>query len=72
MKKALQVKTKGWSKEKIDEFKDKVKEMNFKWCGKAVTINGEIQYFFAHTEIDAVAFCKTQGWKFLECKPNDL
>lgn len=72
MKRALDVTTKGWDKKAIDKLTQDVKSKNFKWRGKAITPDGDIKYFFSYTEIEASDFCRQQGWKFLEAKPNDL
>jgi len=44
-KKALDVTTKGWSKDEIASLRKKVNEQNFRWEAKAINQSGTIKWF---------------------------
>ena len=65
-KKALDVTTKGWSKEHIASIKKKVNELNFRWEAKAVNKRGQIRWFHAYTKADVEIFAIQEGYKILK------
>ncbi len=65
-KKALDVTTKGWSKEDIDDLKKVINEKNFRWEAKAINDTGEIKWFHAYTKFDVEIFAIHEGYKILK------
>ena len=65
-KKALDVTTKGWSKEDLESLERKIKEQNFKWVAKAINKTGKIKWFHAYTKVDVEIFAIQEGYKILK------
>jgi len=65
-KKALDVTTKGWSKDEIADLKKVMNEKNFRWEAKAVNKKGEIKWFHAFTKADMEIFAIQEGYKILQ------
>ena len=69
-KKALDVTTKGWSKEDLRSLERKINEQNFKWVAKTVNGTGKIKWFHAYTKIDVEIFAIQEGYKILKVTRN--
>jgi len=69
-KKALDVTTKGWSKEDLESLERKIKEQNFKWIAKAISGTGKIKWFHAFTKADVEIFAIQEGYKILKVTRN--
>jgi len=65
-KKALDITTKGWSKEDLRSLERKINEQNFKWVAKAVNEIGKIKWFHAFTKFDVEIFAIQEGYKILK------
>ena len=65
-KHALDVTTKGWSKENIALLKKEVNNLNYRWVAKAVSKRGEIKWFHAYTKVDVEIVAIQEGYKILE------
>ncbi len=65
-KNALDVTTKGWSKEHIASLKKEVNNLKFKWEAKAVNKTGKIKWFHAYTKADVEIFAIQEGYKILK------
>lgn len=65
IKKALDVTTKGWSKEDIADLEKVINDKNFRWIGKAINIEGKIKWFHAFTKVDVEIFAIQEGYKIL-------
>lgn len=66
IKKALDVTTKGWSTEDIDDLKKVINEKNFRWEAKAISKEGKIKWFHAYTKADVEIFVIQSGYKLLK------
>ncbi len=65
-KKAIDISTKGWSKEEIESLRIEVNNRNFKWVAKAISKTGKIKWFYAHTKVDVEIFAIQEGYKILK------
>ena len=65
-KNALDVTTKGWSKEDITDLKKVINEKKFRWEAKAVNQIGTIKWFHAFTKTDVEIFAIQEGYKILQ------
>lgn len=70
-KKALDVTTKGWSKEDIDDLEKVINDKNFRWVAKSVNKKGEIKWFHAFTKFDVELFAIQEGYKILQVTRNN-
>jgi len=69
-KHALDVTTKGWSKDDLRSLEKKINEQNFKWVAKAVNETGKIKWFHAYTKADVEIFAIQEGYKILKVTRN--
>jgi len=67
-KKALDVTTKGWSKNDITSLKKAVNKLNFRWEAKAINRDGKIKWFHAYTKADVEIVAIQGGYKILQVK----
>lgn len=65
-KKALDVTTKGWSKEDIASLSKKVNSLNFRWEAKAINHTGKIKWFHSYTKADVEIIAIQEGYKILQ------
>lgn len=65
-KKAIDITTKGWSKEEMASLRIEVNNKNFKWVAKAIDKTGKIKWFYAHTKVDVELFVIQGGYKILK------
>ena len=65
-KKALDVNTKGWSKEEILSLAKNMKKLNFRWEAKAIDKAGKIKWFHAYTKVDVEILAIQEGYKILK------
>ena len=65
-KHALDVTTKGWSKEQLASLREKVNNLNFRWEAKVLDKRGKIKWFHAYTKADVEIFAIQEGYKILQ------
>jgi len=65
-KHALDVTTKGWSKEDIGNLKKTMNDLNFKWEAKAIHKTGKIKWFHSYTKVDVELIAIQEGYKILK------
>ncbi len=65
-KKAIDITTKGWSKEELTSLKIEINNQNYKWVAKAIHKTGKIKWFYAHTRVDVEIIAIQEGYKILK------
>lgn len=65
-KKALDVTTKGWSKDNIEKLRQKLIEQGIKHKVKIQYPDGRIKWLYARTPEDVQPFCQQVGAKILK------
>lgn len=65
-KKAIDITTKGWSKDEIAFLGKTINNLNFRWEAKAVNKRGEIKWFHAYTKTDVEIFALQEEYKILK------
>ncbi len=65
-KKALDVTTKGWSKNELQQFKQKVNDLNYRWESHILTKNGKKKFCYFRSKVDLEIMAKQEGYKILK------
>lgn len=65
-KKALDVTTKGWSKNELQEFKQKVNDLNYRWEAHVLTKDGKKKFCYFYSKVDLEIMARQEGFTILK------
>lgn len=65
-KKALDVTTKGWSRDELEQFKEKVNDLNYSWEAHVLTKDGKKKFCYFYSKVDLEIMAKQEGYKILK------
>lgn len=65
-KKALDVTTKGWSENDIQDFKHKVNDLNYRWEAHVLTKDGKKKFCYFYSKVDLEIMARQEGFTILK------
>jgi len=65
-KKAFDVTTKDWSKNEIQQFKQKVNDQNYRWEADVLTKDGKKKFCYFYSKVDLEIMAKQEGFTILK------
>lgn len=65
-KKALDVTTKGWDKNGLQQLKQKINDQNYRWEATILTKEGKKKFCYFRSKVDLEIMAKQEGYKILK------